>query len=117
MSAWVRAGDDFGQPSRLQRLGPAIPFLVIALALLAGIVAGRTTAPRQAMITRHVPLSPGSTHVESGVPTGYQHTSAGAVDAATNYAVAFNGPLLLDRATLRGAISAVASPDSRNALE
>jgi hypothetical protein len=117
MSAWARAGDDFGQPSRLQRLGPAIPFLVIALALLAGLVAGRTTAPQQTVITRHVPLAPGSTQVESGVPTGYQHTAAGAVDAATNYAVAFNGPLLLDRETLQGTITAAASPDYRNDLE
>ncbi|PZS33208.1 MAG: hypothetical protein DLM58_08195 [Pseudonocardiales bacterium] len=116
MSSWVRAGEEFGQPGRVRRLGPAIPAAVIAMALLVGLVVGRFTAP-SSTIMRTVPLAPGSTNVESGVPVGYQHTRPGAVDAATAYAVTLNGPIVFDAAAMKAAEDVIATPDYRGPLE
>ena len=70
MSSWARAGEDFGsrQP---RRLGWVIPVAVITMALVLGLFLGRTTSPAQTVQVRTVPLAPGSTRVESGVPVGY----------------------------------------------
>jgi hypothetical protein len=87
------------------------------MALLFGLVLGRLTAPSQTVIVRHVPLAPGSTRVESGVPIGYQHTQRGAVDAGTIYLVAFNGPMVLRPYDMRAAVDTVATPEYRGELE
>src|SRR5919108_5050419 len=116
MSSWARASEEFGPPRGLRRWGPAIPVVVIAIALLAGFVFGRITAPSTVTV-RTVPLAPGSTRVEAGVPIGYEHTRQGAVDAATAYAVTLNGPIVLDASALRAAEEVIATPDYRGPLE
>jgi pantoate kinase len=102
MSSWARAGDDFGGSGQPRRLGALIPVAVIAMALVSGLILGRATAT-QTVVVRTVPLAPGSTRVESGVPVGYGHSQAGAIAAATVYAVSLNGPMLLDLRALRAA--------------
>jgi hypothetical protein len=116
MSSWARAGEEFGHPGRLRRWGPAIPVVVIAIALLAGLVFGRISAPSTVAV-RTVPLAPGSTRVEAGVPIGYEHTRQGAVDAATGYAVTLNSPIVLDASALRAAEDVIATPEYRGPLE
>ena len=59
---------------------------------------------------------PGPTHVVNGVPVGYAHTQAGAVAAATNYLVTFNGPLVTQPDKYRAAVDEMALPDVRNTL-
>jgi hypothetical protein len=101
----------------MQRLGSLIPIVVITMALLFGLILGRLTAPSQTVIVRHVPLAPGSTRVESGVPIGYQHSQQGAIDAATNYLIAFNGPMVLRPDDMRAAVDTVTTPEYRAELE
>ena len=115
MSSWARAGEDFGsrQP---RRLGWVIPAAVINMALVLGFFLGRATSPAQSVQVRTVPLAPGSTRVESGVPVGYSHSQAGAIDAATAYTVSLNGPMLLDLGALRAAAQAIAAPQFRDEL-
>ena len=115
MSSWARAGEDFGSREP-RRLGWVIPVAVITMALVLGLFLGRATSPAQTVQVRTVPLAPGSTRVESGVPVGYGHSQAGAVDAATAYAVALNGPMLLDLDGLRAAAGAIAVPEYRDQL-
>jgi hypothetical protein len=117
MSSWARAADDLSKPRRLQRLGPLIPIAVIIMALLFGLVLGRLTAPSQTVVVRHVPLAPGSTRVESGVPIGYQRTKQGAIDAATNYLIAFNGPMVLRPDDMKAAVDTATTPEYRPELE
>src|SRR5207245_427032 len=99
----VRAGEDFGGSRQPRRLGLLIPAAVLTMAVVVGLILGRATAPQQPAQVRTVPLAPGSTRVESGVPLGYQHTRQGAIDAATNYVVTLDGPLLLQPDGLRTA--------------
>jgi hypothetical protein len=116
MSSWARTGEDFGsrQP---RRLGWVIPAAVITMAVVVGLVMGRSTAPQQTVQVRTVPLEPGSTRVESGVPVGYQHTRQGAIDAATNYVVTLDGPVLLRPDELRRAEDQMAASEYRAELE
>jgi hypothetical protein len=85
------------------------------MAVIAGLILGRATAPHTVQV-RTVPLAPGSTRVESGVPVGYSHSQAGAIDAATAYTVSLNGPMLLDLGALRAAAQAIAAPEFRDEL-
>jgi hypothetical protein len=116
MGSWVRAGEDFGGSRQPRRLGALIPAAVIAIALVAGLILGRATAPEPVQV-RIVPLAPGSTRVESGVPVGYQHTRQGAIDAATNYVVTLDGPMLLQPDGLRRAEDLMAATEYRAELE
>src|SRR5216684_4288200 len=114
MGSWVRAGEDF-RPTR--RLGWVIPAVVITMALVVGLFLGRATSPPQRLQVRAVPLAPGSTRVESSVPVGYQHTRQGAIDAATNYVVTLDGPLLLQPDGLRRAEDLMVASAYRAELE
>ncbi len=110
MSSWARAGDEYREPATWRRLSAFIPAVMLLLALALGLVLGRVTSPATERI-KVVPLPPGSSHVEAGVPVGFRHSEAGAVDAATAYTVTLNGPMLLDSPALRAAAAAIAVPD------
>lgn len=95
-------------------------WLAAGLAVLAiGFVAGRSSVAEEA--------APGaSSHVDCASPDDVQsrpaeapsdRTLAGAVTAATAYAVALDGPALLDPATLRQVIEEVSIQDARGDLE
>ncbi len=98
--------------------------MVLAVGLAVGTGLGRLTAPGQQPgpppstrpVTSGVPGA-GATRVEAGIPVGYQHTSAGAAQAAGNYLAAFGGQLVLDQARVRAALDAVADPSNRAQLE
>lgn len=90
--------------------------LVVVTALLVLVTAALVlaVAVRPAPVTdatRTVPLPQGASRIEAGVPVGYQPTRAGAVDAATNYAVALNGPMLLHPDQVRAAVAAMAATE------
>jgi hypothetical protein len=106
---WARADEDFQEPGTVRWLAAFIPAAMLLMALALGLLLGRVTAPQTVQV-RTVPLAPGSARMESGVPVGFAHSEAGAVDAATAYAVALNGPILLDPAALRAAAAAIALP-------
>ncbi len=50
------------------------------------------------------------------MPVGYQQTEAGAVDAATNYLVALNSPVVLHPELVRAAEAAMAAPSYRDQM-
>lgn len=61
--------------------------IAIALSLLVGVFIGRALAPEGTARHSDQQKSPTSTReVVNGVPIGYEHTEAGAVEAATNFA-------------------------------
>jgi hypothetical protein len=55
----------------------------------------------------------GPREVVHGVPVGYQHSKAGAVAAATNYAKVLSSELILDKASRRKAIDTLSAPEAR----
>ena len=55
----------------------------------------------------------GPSRVVDGVPVGYQHSEAGAVAAAANYAQVLSSELILDKASRRKAIATLAAPEAR----
>lgn len=88
------------------------------IAFLGGWLAGsHSTSQRPASpaAARQGP-GPGASRVENGVPVGYQGTSAGAVDAATNFLVVINGPLLLQPDHYRAALRTMSAPGNRQRL-
>lgn len=59
----------------------------------------------------------GPAGTRNGVPVGYQHSSQGAVAAATNYTAVLSSDLILDQARRQAAIATLAAPEARAALE
>jgi hypothetical protein len=55
----------------------------------------------------------GPSEVVNRVPVGYQHSKAGAVAAAANYAKVLSSELILDKASRRKAIDTLAAPEAR----
>jgi hypothetical protein len=55
----------------------------------------------------------GPRQVVHEVPVGYQHSEAGAVAAAANYAKVLSSELILDKASRRKAIDTLAAPEAR----
>ncbi len=117
MASWARVGEELGGPAPARRLSVLIPAAVVVMALVFGVIFGRITAPQRQLVVRTMPLAPGSTQVESNVPVGYQRTQQGAVDAATNYAVALNGPVPYNADDLRAAVDVAATAEYRTDLE
>jgi len=72
----------------------------------AGVVPGGPAAAR-----------PGSLQLVAGVPVGYPHTDAGAVSAATNYAIAYGGPAMFVPAQRRIIVDATTDPATRAAQQ
>jgi hypothetical protein len=59
----------------------------------------------------------GPARVVDGVPVGWARSQQGAVAAATNYASALSGPIVLDPARRRAAIAVIAAPEARAAIQ
>ncbi len=73
----------------------------------AGIVPPITT-PRNISAART-----GGLQLVAGVPVGYSHTEAGAISAATNYAIAYGGPAMFVPAKRRAIVDATTDPAVR----
>ena len=104
-----------GQRRRLG-LAIALGILVAATLLLLVAISGRvshrqSSAPQPPAPDRVYSIL-GAGHIESGVPVGYEHTAGGAAAAATNYAAALNGSLILDPEKLRAAVQTVTASGS-----
>ena len=59
----------------------------------------------------------GPRRFEAGVGVGYAHSSQGAVAAAANYTRVLSSDLILDTASRRAAIDALAAPEARSRLQ
>jgi hypothetical protein len=104
-----------GQARRLG-LTVGVGILVAATLLVLLAINGRNShrPPSAPQPSAPGQLSPmlGAGHIESGVPVGYGHTAGGVTAAATNYAIALNGSLILDPDKLRAAVQTVTGPGS-----
>ncbi len=78
----------------------------------AGIVPPAGVVPGGPGATR-----PGGLQLVAGVPVGYAHTDAGAVSAATNYAIAYGGPAMFVPAQRRIIVDATTDPATRAAQQ
>lgn len=97
------------------RSRPAL--LLIAAALVLGILAGRITDGRQTPPTTSNPDSPGPTRFgDGGVGTGYAHTRAGALAANAHYQQSLADPAILRPGELRKRIEVVTTPDYAPAM-
>jgi len=84
----------------------------------AGGAATATTAPALAVPDAGAATSRvGPAGSRNGVPVGYQHSSQGAVAAATNYTAVLSSDLILDQTRREAAIGTLAAPEARAALE
>jgi hypothetical protein len=92
----------------------AILLAIVSLALAVSL-ATRPAPPAPAP-ERVVPLAQGAARVQAGVPVGYQPTEAGAVDAATNYLVALNSPVVLHPDQVRAEEAVMAAPAYRDQM-
>jgi len=97
MLAAYTAGEGHGSGSAAPPAGIVLP---------AGVVPGGPAAAR-----------PGSLQLVAGVPVGYAHTDAGAVSAATNYAIAYGGPAMFVPAQRRAIVDATTDPAVRAAQQ
>jgi len=70
----------------------------------AGVVPP-STPPREVSAARTEGLQ-----LVAGVPVGYSHTEAGAISAATNYAIAYGGPAMFVPAQRRAIVDATTDP-------
>jgi len=70
----------------------------------AGVVPP-VTSPREVSAART-----GGLQLVAGVPVGYSHTEAGAISAATNYAIAYGGPAMFVPAKRRAIVDATTDP-------
>jgi hypothetical protein len=102
-------------PGRSVLLVSAAALAIAMIAILAAAAVLRAV-PAATPSVRTVPLPHGASRVEAGVPVGYERTAAGAVDAATNYAVALNGQMLLHPDQVRAAEALMAAPSHRSGL-
>jgi hypothetical protein len=101
-----------------RRASIAVAALVVLLAVVSTALAvslATRTVPTTAAV-RGVPLPAGASRIESGVPVGYQQDESGAVDAATNYLVVLDSPLVLHPEQVRAAEAVIAAPAYRDQL-
>ncbi len=114
-------GQAWEVPSRSGRRSCRLTLGALAVLLVAVIVAlavslATRSVPAGPALERAVPLPQGATRIEAGVPVGYQRTEAGAVDAATNYLVALNSPVVLHPELVRAAEAVMAAPSYRDQM-
>jgi len=84
----------------------------------SGSGATATTAPALTVPSAGAATSRvGPASSRNGVPVGYQHSSQGAVAAATNYTAVLSSDLILDQARRTAAIGTLAAPEASAALE
>jgi hypothetical protein len=107
--------DNEWQSGGLRRREVMLIAICVVLTLVsAALVLALTTRPKPTTnVTRTVPLPLGATTIEAGVPVGYSQNPPGAIDAATNYAVALNWPMLLHPDQIRLAVAAIAAADQK----
>ncbi len=110
--------DDYDESrrSRWLRIGGGVLAGVVLLA--AGFGIGRLSVPasgsgQQQHATVTAQGGSGPTRVENGVPVGYAHTQDGAVAAATNFVMVYDGPLNTDPVKYRAAIGTLSAPRSK----
>jgi hypothetical protein len=110
---------DDGRASGGRRCRIALAALVALLVIVSGALAvslATRPAPAGPAAVRTVPLPHGAGGIVDGVPVGYQRAESGAVDAATNYLVALNSPVVLHPERLRAAEAVMAAPSYRDQL-
>jgi hypothetical protein len=110
---WERPGAS-GRRCRIA-VGALGALLTIVSGALAVSLATRPAPVGPAQV-RAVPLPQGATRMEAGVPVGYQQVESGAVDAATNYLVALNSPVVLHPEQVRAEEAVMAAPSYRDQL-
>jgi len=118
-----------GRPSRRRPLAIGAGAAVLAgVAMLAAYTAGQghrggsAVRPVGIVPTAATPSGPeaarpGGLQLVAGVPVGYAHTDAGAVSAATNYAIAYGGPAMFVPAQRRIIVDATTDPATRAAQQ
>lgn len=85
--------------------------LILAAALILGLLAGRLSAPGHPSPSPHAPGSPGPTRQGSGgVGVGYAHSRDGALAANAGYLQALADTAILRTEELRRRVEAVAIP-------
>ncbi len=114
MSDQVRVLSGGDGPSALRRWLPAVGATLIAL--IAGLVVGRATAPDANTTTRQAPApaaaaTPGPSRVVSGVGVGYPRTRAGAVAALFSDSAVLGDPRTLLDASRRSRVLALIATD------
>jgi len=115
VSDLLRSSEWDGRPRR--RVASAVLGALVAIVTLALAVSLATRpAPAGPAPVRAVPLPEGATRIEAGGPVGYQQAESGAVDAATNYLVVLNSPLVLHPDQVRAAEAAMAAPTYQHQL-
>ncbi len=105
------------QPTRPQRrLGRfAVPVLTLVLGLFLGqALAGGESTPGPKVTA---PAAPRAPKVVDGVRTGWAHSEAGAVQAATHYQLVIGAPLMFDPIKRQAAIHAMADPAAEEELQ
>jgi hypothetical protein len=109
-----------GQPAWAFRVGLAVVFLV---GLAGGVAVGRFALAPAAPAPAATPAvtagvaGVGAGGVAQGIPVGYEHSQAGAAQAAGNFLAALGGYLALDPARAKAALDQVADPRDRPRLE
>ena len=106
------------------RSRPTALIAVAAVTFLAGLAAGRTlTSPPgpqpdgAAVSDAQYDASPSHDEAPDAPATGFPHTRDGAVEAATAYGLALDGPLLLDPSGRSALLQDIASDAARAELE
>jgi hypothetical protein len=105
------------QSSRVERSsakGVSGKVALVLVSLLVGVGIG-WAANTQTNVPGNVSVqASGPHHIEAGVPVGYAQTRAGAIAAASNFAMVRTGPLLADLGQYETAISRMAYPTWHN---
>jgi hypothetical protein len=95
------------QNRRSRRGRVALPLV----ALLLGLLLGRSTAPSPSGGRAAAPAGAGAARTLAGVPVAFPHSAAGAAEAVAAYERSFASPAILRPGVLRARIEAVATPD------
>ncbi len=117
-----------GRPSRRPLAIGAGAAVLAGVAMLAAYTAGQGhrggsavrpvgIVPTAATPSGPAAARPGGLQLVAGVPVGYAHTDAGAISAATNYAVVYGGSAMFVPAQRRAIVDATTDPATRAAQQ
>jgi len=117
-----------GRPSRRPLAIGAGAAVLAGVAMLAAYTAGQghrggsAVRPVGIVPTAATPSGPeaarpGGLQLVAGVPVGYAHTDAGAISAATNYAVVYGGSAMFVPTLRRAIVDATTDPATRAAQQ